>query len=99
MVQLRGCSQSCCSPFEANLVVRPSRWAISQVLAAFQVIYDKVVRRKNFRQAGLFSGEYFGCLEVLEILVVALNQNLVIGALEVVSPLFSVCTMASSSQT
>ena len=49
---------------------------------------DIVVRGLNFRSPGLSSREHFGGLEVLEVRVVALDQDLVIGALVVVSPLF-----------
>jgi hypothetical protein len=47
--------------------------AIGRVLAAIQVLDDKVASRKNFQPPGLSSGDYFECLEEFEILVVALN--------------------------
>lgn len=38
------------------------------------------------RPPGISSGEHFGILELLEILMVSLDQDLVVGALELVSP-------------
>ena len=48
--------------------------------------HDNVVSQKNFQPPGLSSGEYVGCLEVFEVLVVVPNSNLVNGALEVMTP-------------
>lgn len=49
---------------------------------------EKVIRGYDFRPPGLSSRELFGGLEVLEILLVALDQDLVIGALDIVPRLF-----------
>jgi hypothetical protein len=52
------------------------------------VFDDKVFRRFDSRPPGLSSREYFAGLEILETLVFALDQDLVIDALEIVSPLY-----------
>ena len=49
---------------------------------------DEVIRGLDFPPPGLSSGEHFGGFEILEIYVVTLDQDLLIGALEIVSPLF-----------
>jgi hypothetical protein len=49
---------------------------------------DKVIRGQDFRTPRLSSGEHFGGLEILEILLVTLHQDLVIGPVRIVSVLF-----------
>jgi hypothetical protein len=57
------------------------------VFLALQQFDDKAVKGLDFRPPGLSLGEYIGGLEILEILVVALGQEPVIGALGIVSRL------------
>ena len=49
---------------------------------------DKAVREQNVHPPGLSLEEHFRGFEVLEVLVLALDQYLVIGAPEIGSPLF-----------
>jgi hypothetical protein len=57
------------------------------VFHLFQLFDDELVIRKDFRSMGLSSAEHFADLEIFGILLVALDQDLVIGTFEVVSAL------------